>query len=120
MFLMIGINDKKEDLGFAQPSVCSVCGKYCRLEVFMTYTVLSLFLIPLFKWNRRYYVRTGCCGTLYELDSETGNAIRRGEKPELDLSALKPLYVSSVKRCVHCGFETGEDFEFCPRCGNRF
>ncbi|MCH5255626.1 MAG: zinc-ribbon domain-containing protein, partial [Lachnospiraceae bacterium] len=24
------------------------------------------------------------------------------------------------KRCNNCGFETQEDFEFCPKCGMRF
>ena len=24
------------------------------------------------------------------------------------------------RRCSHCGYETAEDFEFCPKCGNRF
>lgn len=24
------------------------------------------------------------------------------------------------KRCSSCGYETQEDFEFCPKCGQRF
>ena len=25
-----------------------------------------------------------------------------------------------VKKCPNCGYETQEDFEFCPKCGTRF
>ena len=49
----------------------------------MISTVLSLFFIPTFKWNRRYYVQTTCCGTTYELNPEIGMQIARGENVEI-------------------------------------
>lgn len=27
---------------------------------------------------------------------------------------------SQVRKCQNCGYETQEDFEFCPKCGTRF
>ena len=120
MFFMMGITEGRKDLDFTQLIVCDACGKYGRYEVFMTFMVLNLFLIPVFRWNRRYYVRTSCCGAVYELKKETGERIRRGEDVKIDPSDLTPVSVPSVKRCVHCGFETQEDFEYCPKCGNRF
>ncbi|MCQ2401817.1 MAG: zinc ribbon domain-containing protein [Lachnospiraceae bacterium] len=126
MFFMMGITEGRKDLDFTQLIVCDNCGKYGRFEVFMTYTVLSLFLIPLFRWNRRYYVKTSCCGAIYELDPEVGNEIRHGGDVKIQYSDLKPVSVPSGsyvdtahKRCVHCGYETDEDFEYCPKCGNR-
>jgi hypothetical protein len=79
----MGITDGRQDFDFNQLITCSICGKYGRFNVFMTYTVLSLFFIPTFKWNRHYYVQTSCCGTVYELDPEIGKMIARGEEVEI-------------------------------------
>ena len=121
---MMGITDGRKDFDFMQTVICDVCGKYGRYQVFMTYTVLSLFLIPCFKWNKHYYVQTSCCGTGYELDPEIGKAIARGEQIEILPQHLRLVnrggYSRGVKCCSNCGYETAEDFEFCPKCGMRF
>lgn len=122
MFLMLGINDDRRDLDFSQMIICDACGAYGRYTVFMTFTVLSLFFIPCFKWNRRYYVQTSCCGHLYELDREVGAAIARGEKVEIRPEQLHgvPGQGQAHRRCANCGYATNEDFDFCPKCGQRF
>lgn len=122
MFLMLGINDDRRDLDFSQMVICDACGAYGRYQVFMTFTVLSLFFIPCFKWNRRYYVQTSCCGRIYELDREIGAAIARGEQAEIRPEHLKEMPGQNyrIHRCTNCGYETQEDFEFCPKCGRKF
>ena len=121
MFFILGITDGRKDFEFTQTMICNICGKYGRYQVFMTYTVLSLFFIPCFKWNKHYYVQTSCCGTLYELDPKIGKQIARGEQVE-----ILPQHLSQVRkggswnRYKQCGYETAEDFEFCPKCGKRF
>ncbi len=123
MFFMMGITDGRKDLNFTQTIICNICDRYGRYNVFMTYTVLSLFFIPCFKWNKHYYVQTSCCGTIYELDPEIGKAIARGEQAEIrpeHLSRVNQGGYSYRKHCSRCGYETSEDFEYCPKCGNRF
>jgi hypothetical protein len=124
MFFMMGITNGRKDFNFSQQIICDVCGRYGRYQLFMTYTVLSLFFIPCLKWNKHYYVQTSCCNTLYELDPEIGKRIARGEEVE-----ILPQYLSKMqsngwnrtfKRCSSCGFETAEDYEYCPKCGRRF
>ena len=129
MFFMMAITDGRKDLKFSQMIICDVCGKYGRYQVFMTYTVLSLFFIPCFKWNRHYYVQTSCCNTIYELDPEVGKRLLRGEEVEITESDLtlrqdgngNPWTGSDAshrhKVCPSCGFETDEDFSYCPKCG---
>ena len=92
MFFMMGITDGRKDLDFSQLITCNICGKYGSFHVFMTYTVLSLFFIPCFKWNRRYYVRTSCCNTLYELDPEVGKAIPSGGALTADMRPQRILF----------------------------
>ena len=53
MFFMMGITDGRKDLDFVQTVICGVCGKYGRYQVFMTYTVLSLFLFHVLSGTGR-------------------------------------------------------------------
>ena len=120
---MMGINQRKEDLDYSMTMICDICGQYGRYNVFMVFNVLTLFFIPIFKWDYRYYVQTSCCSTVYELDPSKGKAIRNGEHPEItaaDLTVTNRGSYHQYKKCTYCGYETEEDFEYCPKCGNRF
>ncbi len=124
-FFIMGITDGRKDLAYNKQIICDVCGRYGRYDVFMTFTALSLFFIPVFKWNKQYYVRTNCCGTLYELDPEIGKRIARGEDVEIQYLHLRKTesngyYSANIKTCSNCGYQTAEDFDFCPKCGERF
>ncbi|MCI7814776.1 MAG: zinc ribbon domain-containing protein [Lachnospiraceae bacterium] len=122
MFFIMGITQGQKEFAHNQVVVCDRCGAYGRYMVFMTYTVLSLFFIPCFKWNRRYFVRTSCCGTVYQLNAEIGRRIERGEEVEIRPEHLQGTQWtgSAGKRCSNCGFTTTENFEYCPKCGKRF
>ena len=88
-FFIMGITDGRKDFACNRQIICDVCGRYGSYDVFMTFTALSLFFIPIFKWNKQYYVRTGCCGTLYELDPEIGKRVARGEDVEIQSIHLR-------------------------------
>ena len=122
MFFIMGITEGRKEFDFNRVMTCSACGSMGSFRVFMTYTVLSLFFIPCFKWNKRYYVRSTCCNAVYELDPELGKRIARGEdvriQPENLTRVLNRSY--TVKRCKNCGYATEEEFDFCPKCGERF
>ncbi|MDE7186328.1 MAG: zinc ribbon domain-containing protein [Lachnospiraceae bacterium] len=123
MFFMMGITQGRKDFEYNQTVICDRCGTYGRYQVFMTYMCLSLFFIPCFKWNKQYYVQSACCNTIYSLDPEIGRQIARGADIEIlpqHLTQVQAGYRSCYKRCINCGFETQEDFEFCPKCGRRF
>ena len=124
MFFMMGITQGQKEFDFRQMIICSNCGAYGNFSVFMTYTVLSIFFIPVLKRDRHYYVRTSCCNTIYELDPDIGKRIARGEDIEIKQEDMK-IVQSGRGRAIHkscnkCGYETEEDFEYCPKCGNRF
>ncbi len=123
MFFLIGVSDRREELDFNQVITCDECGQFGRYSVFVVYTVLYLFFLPVFKWNRRYYVESSCCHTLYELDPELGQMIEYGEDVRLRSEDLKKI--SSAQKnghhiCAYCGYETWEDFQYCPKCGKKF
>ena len=177
MFLIMGINNGRKVLDFSQLITCPCCRRSGRMEVIKTYTYFMLFFIPLFRWNKRYFVNMSCCGAVCEIDKELGRAIEKGEVtyinpdtlnftgsscgsgydrayynernsygngknpygegpissranmnrgqaagPDFADSYIDPdgLHRVKVKSCDNCGYETGEDFEFCPKCGKKF
>ncbi len=123
MIFIGGISQGQKLLDYAKTVICSQCGAYGRYQVLMTYTYFSFFFIPLFKWNRRYYVKMTCCEAVYQLDPQIGEAIRRGEGVDIPISALTLVQEGRVhsrwKKCGCCGYEAEEEFAFCPKCGRR-
>lgn len=141
MFFMIGISDGIKEFEFGKMLVCPGCGRYGHLMVYMTYTVLSLFFIPCFKWNKQYFVRMSCCGKTYRLDPEIGKRIAKGENPDLNIEDLEEVpagwnqnadggwnngtttswaqWKNEVRTCENCGYIAEVDFEYCPKCGHK-
>lgn len=123
MFFMMGITQGRKNLEFYQMVICDRCGKYGRYNVFMTYTVLSLFFIPVLKWGKKYFVQMSCCETVYQLNPDVGRRIEHGERTEIhpeDMKSVNGQNDIRRKRCDQCGFSTEEEFIYCPKCGKKF
>ena len=88
MFFICGIDTRTKEIPYSKTVICAQCGGYGRYQVFMTYSCLSLFFIPIFKWNRHYYVRMSCCDTLYEMSQELGKRIAGGDLVDITESSL--------------------------------
>ena len=121
MFFIFGISSKEEKLDFSQTMICKTCGAYGRLEAFMTYSYFSLFFIKIFKWNKKYYIRSTCCDSLYSIEEDLGKAIKKGEGVTIKDSDLKLINSSykRVKTCENCSYPVEKDFDFCPKCGHK-
>ena len=88
MFFIGGISSGVKPLEYLKTVICGRCGAYGRYQVYMTYMYFSFFFIPIFKWNRRFFVEMSCCGAVYELDPEVGKRLLRGEEVEITESDL--------------------------------
>lgn len=122
MFFIMGIDPREKKIPYNELMICSQCGKYGRYEVVMRYMCFSLFFIPLIKWNKQFYVRSSCCGTVYALDPEIGRALMKGVELEIKPEHLQKVsgateHGQTVKRCSACGYQTNEEFQYCPKCG---
>ncbi len=121
MFFIFGVSNKEKELDFTQTIICPSCGSYGRYEVFMTYTFFSLFFIPIFKWNKKYYIRTSCCKSLYIIDTDLGRRIERGENiviQESDLHLINVNY-NRERHCPSCNYKIDPEYEYCPKCGTK-
>lgn len=124
MIFIGGISSGTKQIDYLKTVICSHCQSYGRYQVFMTYMYFSFFFIPLFKWNKNFYVKMSCCETVYQLNDEVGKRIIRGEQADIteqDLTMIQAGHAPSYRKktCTACGFETEEDFDYCPKCGQR-
>lgn len=120
MFFIMGVSSKQRQLDFHQTIICSRCGQYGHYEVYMEYMYFSFFFIPLFKWNKKYYVKSSCCGSLYTINKELGSAIEKGERVTIrdeDLQLFRDGQWNNGYRCSQCGAEGNNDYQYCPHCG---
>lgn len=123
MFFIMGISSGEKKLDFVQTFLCSRCGQFGRYEFYITYTFFSLFFIPIFRWNIRYYVKSSCCGTVYELTADLGKKLKKGEKITLSDQDLHMVsheeYNMPKDTCPYCGNRINKEFTFCPNCGKK-
>lgn len=121
MFFLMGITQKQDKLQYNSKLIIHDCNTYGHIEVYMFYNVLSLFLIPIFKWNKKYFVKFTCCGAVYDLNPEIGKAIEHGENPNISKNDLIFKYnmQNDYKYCENCHQKWEPSYEYCPKCGEK-
>ena len=121
MFFIGGISNEEKKLDYVQNTICPKCGKFSRMEVYMTYMYFSLFFVPIFKWSKKYFVKYTCCNSIYILDEDIG--IKINHKENISISDDNLHYVdndfSTFNRCNNCDYICEHDFEYCPKCGKK-
>ena len=63
---------QSESLETYNNAICPLVAGLLRFEIFKTYSYFHIFFIPIFKWNTRYFVKTACCNSVYELNPDIG------------------------------------------------
>lgn len=116
---VFGIDSRESEIkGFAGV-VCPDCGRLTQAVLFTRYTYLHIFFIPTLRWNRKYYVKLRCCGSLWE--AQEGYAKQLKGIDALDMSRLKKVTEGfgegGFAACADCGRRFDESFSYCPYCG---
>lgn len=117
-FVFFGIKDKEILLGNSNDIICPQCGEVTNGEVYKTYSYFHLFLIPLVKWNRRYFVKTNCCKRVYMLNPEVGKQFEKDSNIVINKGDLEIIEVyTHMKYCDHCRVNVPNEYQYCPYCG---
>lgn len=118
MFFLATVLPKEKELQHSQSGICPACGAFGSYRVWMRYSCLALFFIPLFKWGKQYFVEMSCCGAVFSLNPQVGAAVAKGEAVEILPEDLQ-LLDGGQKRCPHCGRTLEGNFPYCPHCGGK-
>lgn len=113
---IFGVQNKAKSLREFDTVICPDCGRWSRAELIEEYTYFHFFFLPLFKWNKKYYVNLRCCRALYEVDAEYASELKTSET--IDFNKLTKL-VSPITICPHCSNPVDPGFSYCPRCGGK-
>ncbi|WP_312811515.1 zinc ribbon domain-containing protein [Sedimentibacter sp.] len=122
MLFIAGVYQKRQELDYYEPIMCSCCTQYGRYESYMEYSVFSFFFIPLFKFNKKFYARTTCCNSLYLIkNKEKGLMMERGQGHNVFLKDkdLELIHkgICNCDMCPNCGSQVSEEHNYCPNCG---
>ncbi|NLG82017.1 MAG: zinc ribbon domain-containing protein [Bacilli bacterium] len=113
-----GIQDKEKLLGTTSNIICPQCSEVTSGEVYKTYRYFHLFLIPIIKWNKKYYVKTDCCNRVFELNPEVGKQYEHDPDVVINKGDLEPIALyANMKYCEHCKANVPYEYQYCPYCG---
>lgn len=120
---LFGVDNKEKEIKVLNNFCCKKCSEASEAKLIKIYSFFHFFFIPLFKWNEKYYVICKRCNFIFSIDKEKGRKIEVGEKIDVsywDLREVNDNYQDYyVKRCARCNRRLGNEFEYCPYCGEK-
>src|SRR5690625_1352731 len=99
---VFGIQSKAKTIKTEQGVICPVCGSYDRYDVLQTFNYFNIFFIPIWRWNKRYFLKTRCCQQTCELQQEIGKRIEKGEEVEITQDHLDCGQLPYRRICPNC------------------
>lgn len=89
---MMAVTTKEEPIEYNKVSRCTRCDDMGSYDIYFTYNVLTLFFIPVWKWNKTYFAESTCCRRKYILDYNVGESLRNGEDIEISDRDLSEVF----------------------------
>ncbi|GAA0177687.1 zinc ribbon domain-containing protein [Clostridium sediminicola] len=125
IFGVFGAGTKEKEIKDIQNIICKRCNSMSVYKLSKSYNYFHLFFIPVFTWGNKYYLKSRCCKTIFELNSEIGKDLEKGESLVIKNDDMIEVYsendnytrrVNNIK-CRGCGREIDLSYTFCPHCG---
>uniref|UniRef100_A0A7C5Z7Y2 Zinc ribbon domain-containing protein n=1 Tax=Caldicellulosiruptor owensensis TaxID=55205 RepID=A0A7C5Z7Y2_9FIRM len=126
---IFGIEEKAKSLRQINVHMCPFCTKSGTHTILKVYNYFHFFFIPIFKWNIRYFLQTGCCHRIYII---TNQQVARDLEKGIDVNVtladvelfrnLENQYAFEDERsdfCPNCQRRVSKTFLYCPYCGNK-
>lgn len=115
-FGVFGIQDKQRTVKEFGNVLCPDCERLSRAELIESFTFFHFFFIPLFRWNKKYFITMRCCRSLYTVNEDYFQELKNSDS--IDFSRLNRIRVSH-DICPLCGNYINPNFNFCPKCGQK-
>ena len=113
---VFGIEEKEHIVKEFNNVICK-CGSYSKAEMIERYTYFHFFFIPLFRWNKKYFVRFRCCNRLFSVPKDYAVELLDKYNNNIDINRLKEINDYSGRACPRCGAYLDSSFVYCPYCG---
>ena len=115
MFFLFGVVSGMRDLG--ERSCMLPCCGMVRAVLTCSFHQFTLFFVPLFRFQKRYFLTCPRCGSIYALSKEEGRRLERDPHAQADPTALSFLRQSGRRCCPHCGCNVEANSRYGPQCG---
>jgi len=116
---IFGVQNKTEKIHTKTAVICPVCEAYGRYEIVKSYAYFHIFFIPVWRWNKRYFIQTHCCSRICELSQGLGEQIEAGESIEIEKEHILCSDSPRIRICPKCSARTEPSYQYCPHCGTR-
>jgi uncharacterized paraquat-inducible protein A len=111
---IFGVNSRKKELKKVRFK-CTGCLSE-EATIIETSHVFEFFFIPIFSWNKNYYLKCVSCGSLYKLyNDHIGDILESGRVEYEDIERV----VQESIQCPKCGTILTQEFSYCPKCGTK-
>jgi|GEM_PF-843547 len=111
---ILGVNNRskvKKDIYFKCTGCIGIKG-----ELIENYSSFEVFFIPVYKFNKKYFLRCKKCESLYWLKEEHIPKIL--ETKQASYEDIKEI-IYQKETCPKCGKEINKKYEYCPNCGEK-
>lgn len=115
-FGIFGIQQKDRPVKEFDNIICPECGRLTRAELRESFTYFHFFFIPIFKWNKQYFLQLRCCGSIYTVNQDYVRELQHGDS--VDFDRLQKMQMPN-NICPHCGSFINPNFAYCPFCGQK-
>lgn len=110
---VFGIQDRKKKI--CEPEgACSDCGRE-SMELIQTERIFHFFFLPVFHWNRRFFLACRACGSWAEISQERAERLMAGD--HVGPWDMPQTVSREERRCLACGHLGQEGDRYCAKCG---
>lgn len=121
------MSNKEENIRNINNIVCKKCNSMSSYELIKTCNIFHIFFIPIIKWNEKYYLKSRCCDTIFQVSKDIGKKLERGENVSIEDGDLTEVYSNygwqgynpGETLCSYCGSRVDASFKYCPNCGHK-
>lgn len=119
---IFGIDERKKEISTIQNVFCKACGSMTSYKLFKVNKVFHFFFIPIINWDKRYYLISRCCNSIFNIPNQLGTALENNEDTNIndeDLHQINSYVHSNEHICSNCNNVVQSDYKYCPYCGEK-
>ncbi len=111
---VFGINNRSKVLADVEFK-CTGCIE-TTAELIVNYSCFEIFFLPVYKYNKKYFLRCRKCESVYWINDSNIGEILSNKK--VDYSDVKEV-IYQKHSCRSCGKTISDRYEYCPNCGEK-